>query len=309
MSCEDAYLCGMENDIIILDSVEQFNRQCGFETLHPLVTVVDMAKSTNDFGSQRMHYRLYALWLKNGEGCRLKYGRCYYDYDEGSVVSFAPGQVIQPEPLSETPQSVGLLFHPDLIHGTSLSRKMERYTFFSYNEAEALHLSERERCDYMDILSSIRKELEHPIDKHSRELLCDRIGLLLDLCLRFYDRQFITREVVNKDLLADFDRHLNTYFKDGLAARKGFPTVAYFADKLCLSTGYFGDLIKKETGMTAQRYIQNKIIDLSKRDLLGSTFSVSEIAYSLGFDYPQHFTRLFKKQTGLSPTEYRNQIN
>ena len=138
----------MENDIIILDSVEQFNRQCGFETLHPLVTVVDMAKSTNDFGSQRMHYRLYALWLKNGEGCRLKYGRCYYDYDEGSVVSFAPGQVIQPEPLSETPQSVGLLFHPDLIHGTSLGRKMERYTFFSYNEAEALHLSERERCDW-----------------------------------------------------------------------------------------------------------------------------------------------------------------
>ena len=132
---------------------------------------------------------------------------------------------------------------------------------------------------------------------------------MLDLCLRFYDRQFITREVVNKDLLADFDRHLNTYFKEGLAARKGFPTVAYFADKLCLSTGYFGDLIKKETGMTAQRYIQNKIIDLSKRDLLGSTLSVSEIAYSLGFDYPQHFTRLFKKQTGLSPTEYRNQIN
>ena len=305
------YFCGMGNEIVILDSIEKFNRQCGFETLHPLVSIVDMSQSKNDFGRSRMNYGIYALWLKNGVGCSLKYGRRHYDYAEGTVVSFAPGQMVQTEAIEKnsTPQSIGLLFHPDLIHGTALSRKMERYTFFSYDEAEALHLSERERHDYMEILESIHKELDHPIDKHSRELLCDRIGLLLDLCLRFYDRQFITREVVNKDLLADFDRHLNTYFKEGLAARKGFPTVAYFADKLCLSTGYFGDLIKKETGMTAQRYIQNKIIDLSKRDLLGSTLSVSEIAYSLGFDYPQHFTRLFKKQTGLSPTEYRNQIN
>lgn len=227
------YFCGMGNEIVILDSIEKFNRQCGFETLHPLASVVDMAKAKGDFGTARLNY----------------------------------------------------------------------------GEAEALHLAERERRDYMEILGSIQAELSHSIDKYSRELLCDRIGLLLDLCLRFYDRQFITREVANKDLLADFDRHLNAYFKEGMAARKGLPTVAYFSDKLCLSTGYFGDLIKKETGMTAQRYIQNKIIDLSKRDLLGSTLSVSEIAYSLGFDYPQHFTRLFKKQTGLSPTEYRNQIN
>ena len=305
------YFCSMENEIVILDSIEKFNRQCGFETLHPLVSVVDMAEAKGDFGTARLNYGLYALWLKNGVGCSLKYGRRHYDYAEGTVVSFAPGQMVQTEAIDNNskPQSIGLLFHPDLIHGTTLSRKMERYTYFSYDEAEALHLSERERHDYMEILDSIRKELDHPIDKHSRELLCDRIGLLLDLCLRFYDRQFITREVVNKDLLADFDRHLNGYFKEGMAARKGLPTVAYFADKLCLSTGYFGDLIKKETGMTAQRYIQNMIIDLSKRDLLGSDLPVAEIAYSLGFDYPQHFTRLFKKQTGFSPTEYRNQIN
>ena len=305
------YFCSMENEIILLDSIETFNRVCGFETLHPLVAIVNMAEAKGNFGHARLNYGLYALWLKNGVGCRMKYGRRYYDYQEGTVVSLAPGQMVQTEPLdtATTPQAIGLLFHPDLIHGTTLSRKMERYTYFSYDEAEALHLSERERHDYMEILDSIRKELDHPIDKHSRELLCDRIGLLLDLCLRFYDRQFITREVVNKDLLADFDRHLNAYFKEGLAAQKGLPTVAYFADKLCLSTGYFGDLIKKETGMTAQRYIQNKIIDLSKRDLLGSDLPVAEIAYSLGFDYPQHFTRLFKKQTGFSPTEYRNQIN
>lgn len=301
----------MGNEIVILDSVEKFNRQCGFETLHPLVSIVDMSQSTNDFGRSRLNYGIYALWLKNGVGCSLKYGRRHYDYDEGTVVSFAPGQMVQAEPINAEviPQAVGLLFHPDLIHGTALSRKMERYTFFSYDEAEALHLSMRERHNYMDILESIQKELNHPIDKHSRELLCDRIGLLLDLCLRFYDRQFITREVASQDILANFDRHLYDYFKNGHAERNGFPTVAYFADKLCLSTGYFGDLIKKETGMTAQRHIQNKIIDLSKRDLLGSTLSVTEIATRLGFDYPQHFTRLFKKQTGLSPTDFRNQSN
>ena len=301
----------MGNEIVILDSVEKFNRQCGFETLHPLVSIVDMSQSTNDFGSVRLNYGIYALWLKNGVGCSLKYGRRHYDYDEGTVVSFAPGQMVQAEPINAEviPQAVGLLFHPDLIHGTALSRKMERFTFFSYEEAEALHLSMRERRDYMDILESIQKELNHPIDKHSRELLCDRIGLLLDLCLRFYDRQFITREVASQDILANFDRLLYDYFRDGHAERNGFPTVAYFADRLCLSTGYFGDLIKKETGMTAQRHIQNKIIDLSKRDLLGSTLSVTEIAARLGFDYPQHFTRLFKKQTGLSPTDFRTQSN
>ena len=297
----------MKNEIVFLDSIEKFNRQCGFETLHPLAAVVDMAEAKGDFGTARLNYGLYALWLKNGVGCSLKYGRRHYDYAEGTVVSFAPGQMVQTEAIdtSSTPQSIGLLFHPDLIHGTALSHKMESYTFFSYYDAEALHLSERERREYMEILGSIQAELNHSIDKYSRELLCDRIGLLLDLCLRFYDRQFITREVANKDLLADFDRHLNGYFKEGMAVREGLPTVAYFADKLCLSTGYFGDLIKKETGMTAQRYIQNKIIDLSKRDLLGSDKSIAEIAYSLGFDYPQHFTRLFKKQTGVSPTEYR----
>ena len=297
----------MENEIILLDSVETFNNYCGFDTLHPLVAVVDMADAQKDYGQQRINYGLYALWLKNGTGCRLKYGRRYYDYDEGTVVSFAPGQVIQTEAVdnSNTTQSIGLLFHPDLIYGTSLSHKMERYTFFSYYEAEALHLSKREREQYMEILNSINAELNHPIDKHSRELICDRIELLLDLCLRFYDRQFITREIVNHDLLADFDRYLNAYFRDNKAVENGFPTVSYFADKLCLSRGYFGDLIKKETGMTAQRYIQNKIIDLSKRDLRGTDLSIVEIAFRLGFDYPQHFTRLFKKQTGYSPTEYR----
>ena len=155
------------------------------------------------------------------------------------------------------------------------------------------------------IIESIKRELSHDIDRHSKELLCDNIGMLLDQCLRFYDRQFITREKVNGDVLADFESRLNAYFSEGQARQHGFPTVAGMAGELCFSVGYFGDLIKKETGLTAQQYIQNKIIDLAKQELLGTELSVSDIALNLGFEYPQHFTRMFKKVTGKSPSEFR----
>ena len=224
----------------------------------------------------------------------------------GRVVSFAPGQVVQVEPNgNESASAIGLLFHPDLIHGTSLGRKIERYSFFSYHDAEALHLSEREREQYLMVIESIKRELRHDIDRHSKELLCDNIEMLLDQCLRFYDRQFITREKVNGDVLADFERILNAYFTEGAARNEGFPSVARMADELHFSVGYFGDLIKKETGQTAQQYIQNKIIHLAKEALLGTDLPVSEIALNLGFEYPQHFTRMFKKVTGKSSSEFR----
>ena len=296
----------MEKGIVQLNSIADYCKYCGFELLHPLVAVVDMADAKRHYPECKLNYRLYALWLKQGVGCSIRYGRRSYDYQDGTVVSFAPGQVVQVEPNGDTSaNAIGLLFHPDLIHGTSLGRKIERYSFFSYNDAEALHLSERERVQYLSIINSIREELEHAIDKHSRELLCDHIELLLDLCMRFYDRQFITRERVNGDVLADFERELNDYYASGFASLRGFPSVAWMADKLHFSVGYFGDLIKKETGQTAQQYIQNKIIDLAKQELLGSDLPVSEIAFRLGFEYPQHFTRLFKKVTGKSPSEYR----
>ncbi len=296
----------MEKEIVQLNSIADYCKYCGFELFHPLVAVVDMADAKRHYPECKLNYRLYALWLKQGVGCSIRYGRRSYDYQDGTVVSFAPGQVVQVEPNGDTSaNAIGLLFHPDLIHGTSLGRKIERYSFFSYNDAEALHLSERERVQYLSIINSIREELEHAIDKHSRELLCDHIELILDLCMRFYDRQFITRERVNGDVLADFERELNDYYASGFASLRGFPSVAWMADKLHFSVGYFGDLIKKETGQTAQQYIQNKIIDLAKQELLGSDLPVSEIAFRLGFEYPQHFTRLFKKVTGKSPSEYR----
>ena len=297
----------MEKEIIQLSSVDSYCKTCGFETLNPLVAVVDMAQAKNNYPDCRINYGLYALWLKNGNGCRIKYGRRDYDYQEGTVVSFAPGQIVEVETTSQNTinRSIGLLFHPDLIYGTALGRKISRYTFFSYEESEALHLSAREQEQYMSIIGNIRAELEHAIDKHSKELLCDHIGLLLDICLRFYDRQFITREKVNGDILAGFEKELDDYYRKGHPLEKGFPSVSYFADKLHLSTGYFGDLVKKETGVTAQSYIKNKIIDYSKHLLLESDDSVSGIAYQLGFEYPQHFTRLFKNSTGVSPAEYR----
>ena len=292
--------------IVQLNSIPDYCKYCGFEVLHPLVAVVDMAEAQRNYPECKMNYGLYALWLKQGVGCTIRYGRRNYDYQDGTVVSFAPGQVVQVEPNGETSASaIGLLFHPDLRHGTSLGRKIERYSFFSYHDAEALHLSEREREQYLMVIESIKRELRHDIDRHSKELLCDNIEMLLDQCLRFYDRQFITREKVNGDVLADFERILNAYFTEGVARNNGFPSVARMADELHFSVGYFGDLIKKETGQTAQQYIQNKIIHLAKEALLGTDLPVSEIALNLGFEYPQHFTRMFKKVTGKSPSEFR----
>lgn len=300
----------MEREIIHINSIDAYCKTCGFEVLHPLAAVVDMAEAKQNYPDGKLNFGVYALWLKVGAGCSIKYGRRDYDYQEGTVVSFSPGQVVQVTAGDGTSGTgIGLLFHPDLIHGTSLGRKIDRYTFFSYDEAEALHLSERERAQYLSIVQNIKAELEHAIDRHSRYLICDNIELLLDLCLRFYDRQFITREKVNGDILADFERLLNAYFIDGLAELKGFPTVGSLADRVHLSPSYFGDLIKKETGLTAQEYIQNKIVTLSKQELLGTDMPVSEIAYKLGFEYPQHFTRLFKKVTGMSPVEYRRSVS
>ena len=293
-------------EIVQLNSIPDYCKYCGFEVLHPLVAVVDMAEAQRNYPECKLNYGLYALWLKQGVGCTIRYGRRNYDYQDGTVVSFAPGQVVQLEPNgNESASAIGLLFHPDLIHGTSLGRKIERYSFFSYHDAEALHLSEREREQYLMVIESIKRELRHDIDRHSKELLCDNIEMLLDQCLRFYDRQFITREKVNGDVLADFERILNAYFTEGVARNDGFPSVARMADELHFSVGYFGDLIKKETGQTAQQYIQNKIIHLAKEALLGTDLPVTEIALNLGFEYPQHFTRMFKKVTGKSPSEFR----
>lgn len=294
-------------NIIQLDSVKVYNDLYGLQTLHPLVTVVDLNKAKRMANHVKMNYGVFALFIKHGVGCTLRYGRQVYDYQEGTVVSFAPGQLVQIDmEKEELGQDVcGLIFHPDLIYGSSLAEKMSRYSFFSYSQYEALHLSDVEQGILIGCLRNIQSEIEHPIDDHSRDLLCVHIELFLNYCLRFYDRQFCTRSKANSDVLQRFEHELHDYFDSGRSNRIGLPSVRFFADKACLTPSYFGDLIKKETGKTAQEYIQLAVIDKSKQYLLGSKQSISQIADLLGFQYPQHFIRMFKKQTGFTPKEFR----
>lgn len=291
---------------IVLDSVGRYNELFGLPTAHPLVSVVDLAQATRTVREVVMSYGVYALFLKQVRCGDIRYGRQTYDYQEETVTSFAPGQVVEVRMDPETrPSAKGLLFHPDLIRGTSLGREIKRYSFFAYSSNEALHLSDEEKVIFTDCLNKIRLELERPADSHSKRLIVRNIELLLDYCMRFYERQFATRSVVNKDILVRFEDLLNGYFSSDRSRELGLPTVRYFADKICLSPNYFGDLIKKETGRTPQEYIQAKIIDLSKELILEPGKTVSQVAYDLGFQYSQHFNRVFKKNVGCTPNEYR----
>lgn len=292
--------------IIRLDTVDDYNKLFGFETRHPLVSVVDLKDATRVPKRFTVNYGIYAVFLKDTRCGTLRYGRQKYDYQEGTVTSFAPGQVVETE-MDENvkPAARGVLFHPDIIKGTSLGQEIRSYSFFSYSSNEALHLSLREREIFSDCLDKISLELDHSIDRLSKRLISRNIQLLLDYCLRFYERQFITRAETNGTVLSRFENLLDEYFENSSAQTEGLPTVRYFADKVCLSPNYFGDLVKKETGKTPQEYIQNKIIDLAKEMIIGTDKTVSEIAYELGFQYSQHFSRIFKKNVGCTPLEYR----
>ena len=293
-------------EVIKLDTVDQYNRLFGLETLHPLVSVVNLSEATRFPTHFTMNYGVYALFLKNVKCGDIRYGRQIYDYQEGTVTSFAPGQVVEVDmPQGVRPNAHGLLFHPDLIKGTSLGQDIKHYSFFSYASAEALHLSEEEKGIFMDCLEKIEMELQHPIDKHSKRLISRNIELLLDYCMRFYERQFITRSESNKSVLVKFEALLDDYFQSDKPQTDGLPSVKYFADKVFLSPNYFGDLIKKETGKSAQEYIQTRMIDMAKEMIAGTEKTVSQIAYELGFQYSQHFNRIFKKNTGYTPGEYR----
>lgn len=297
------------DQIIKLENVDRYNDLYGLETLHPLVSIVDLTKATKRVNHIQMNYGLYALFLKQTRSCNIKYGRTSYDYEEGTIVCFAPGQIAGVDTIEDevAPQVYGIVFHPDLIRGTALGKSIKNYTFFSYAVNEALHLSEQERGIVMDCLEKISLELEHAIDKHSKALIAMNIELLLNYCMRFYERQFISRSDANKDTLARFEQLLDDYFQSDLPMHDGLPSVKYFADKICLSPNYFGDMLKKGTGKTPQERIQEKVIELAKEHIVNTDKTVSEIAYTLGFQYPQHLCRVFKKRTGCTPNEYRLQ--
>lgn len=297
-------------ETIKLDSIDTYNRIYGLTTYNPLVTVIDLKKATKRFDRLRMEYGVYALFLKNGVNCTLKYGREYYDYQEGTVVCFSPGQVIDVDSTGEplAPDVVGLMFHPDLIYGTPLAEKIGAFGFFRYSQREALHLSEREREIFLDCLDKIREETEHPIDNHSSALISANIQVLLEYLSRFYDRQSMTRHRVNSTVVANFEKELEALYSDGKVLAE-VPKVTYFAEKANLSPGYFSDLIKRETGTAPKDFIALRLVNEAKRRLAATDNDVSVIAYDLGFQYPQHFTRLFKRITGKSPSLFRNEFS
>jgi AraC-like DNA-binding protein len=296
-----------------INSISQAHQSVGLPApKHPMVSVVKTVdfKPTIDFNGLKVINNLYQITLKS-KGCgNLMYGKNSYDYEEGTLIFTAPGQVtvFEGEMPNENNSDSGwtLAFHPDLIRKSNLADKISLYSFFNYEVNEALHLSEDELKTIEELLDKIVKEYSQNLDKHSQNLIVSNIELLLDYCTRFYDRQFYTRSNLNLDLVSKFEKLLKKYYETSLVDEKGLPTVQYLARQLNFSTNYLSDLLKKETGKTAQEHIHLFIIEQAKNKLMNSKNSISEIGYSLGFEYPQHFSNLFKLKTGFSPSEYRS---
>jgi AraC family transcriptional activator of pobA len=288
------------------ETISEYNAFNNHETLHPLVSVIDLSKA-RPRRLARSYFGFYTAMLKDVKCGDLHYGKHTYDYQEGTLVFLGPGQIAGHDDSGKlyNPKGYALAFHPDLIRGTPLGQHILDYSFFSYDVSEALHISERERQVVLDCLAKIDAELRQSIDKHSKKLIVSNIELFLNYCTRFYDRQFITRDNVHRGILERFENMLNEYFLSDKPQSIGLPSVAWCAAELHLSANYFGDLIKKETGKSPQEYIQAKVIDIAKEKIFDRTRSVSEIAYTLGFKYPQHFSRLFKQRVGYTPNEYR----
>lgn len=280
----------------------------GAEILHPLVCVVDFSELPPiRYANLRRISDYYAIYLKGSKHTALRYGRRTYDYEEGTLVFVAPGQVAGSEEDGAYHQVKGyvLMFHPDLLRDTPLAQTMKRYSYFSYDINEALHLSETEKEVFVECLKQIKNELLH-FDEYSTTLVADYIKLVLDYCVRFYDRQFQTRTTENHDILARLERLLDEYFTSSLPIEKGLPNVQYCADKLCLSANYLSDLIRKETGISALKHIHLKTLETAKLRLDDKSKSVNQIADELGYSSSQHFSNWFKKMNGCTPNEYRN---
>jgi AraC-like DNA-binding protein len=299
-------------ELFQIDSISQAHQAMGLPTpKHPLVSVVrtkDFVPKQN-FNGVRVINNLYQVTLKQ-LGCgNLMYGKNSYDYEKGTLVFTSPGQVtvFEGEMPTDNDSDPGwtLAFHPDLIRKSTLSQKIDGYSFFNYDANEALHLSEEELETIEGLLDKIVKEYSQNLDKHSQNLIISNIELLLDYCTRFYDRQFYTRTNLNTDVVSKFERLLKAYYLNNLVTELGMPSVQYFAKELNFSSNYLSDLLKKETGKSTQELIHLHIVERAKNTLLNSSLSVSEIGYSLGFEYPQHFSNLFKLKTGMSPSEFK----
>lgn len=301
------------SDFLRIKSISQLHQMIGYDKpKHPLITILDYSKleTSATYYDVKIVIDFYIISLKTPSPTSLQYGRQYYDFEEGTMMFMSPGQVFSIHDFNAeaTFQGWGIFFHPDLIVNTPLGKKIHNFNFFSYSVAEALHLSDEEKHALLFIVDSIRNEYSKNIDQYSHDIIITALEQLLNHAQRFYGRQFITRQKQNSDLLSTFELLVAKYFSSDEILRNGLPTVEYFADKLSLSAAYLSDLLKKEIGKTTKEYLRERIVEKAKVKLLNSSDTVSEIAYSLGFAYPQYFNRLFKEKTGMTPLEYR-QLN
>ncbi len=281
---------------------------------HPLISVIynkDL-KTVSGINGVRIINHLYTVIFKSSDACSsFSYGKSSYDYEEGTLVFTSPGQVMEfenngAENEQIDPDGWSLVFHPDIFRNSTLSDKKNKYSFFQYDSNEALHVSEKEKSSLEDLLKKIVQEYSQMLDRHSQNLIISNIELFLDYCLRFYDRQFFSRANLNSDIISKFERFLINYYEANKASHHGIPNVEHCAKQLNLSPNYLSDILKRETGKTALEHIHFFIIERAKDSLLNSSDPISRIAYSLGFEYPQHFSNLFRSKTGFSPKEFRH---
>lgn len=297
-------------EIRVVDHISEYDEMVGAETLHPLVNVIHFAQlpPIRPYRMRRLG-GFYAIYLKGPQYTKLHYGQTTYNYKEGALVFFAPGQVVGSEDDGIYRQMEGhaLLFHPDLLKGTPLAQAMSQYSYFAYDVNEALLPTEKEKQLFVEILGRIEDELRQG-DEHSIPIILDYIKLILDYCVRFYHRQFAARKVQNEDVLAQFERLIETYFAEGTPLREGVLTVKYCADRLHLSPNYFNDLIHRTTGISALKFIHRKMLAQAQTLLSATPKRVNEIAYELGFSQSQNFSNWFRKNAGCTPNQFRNMI-
>jgi len=296
-------------EIKVLDTIGKYCETFGFSNRHTLVEVVT-CNEPEKLKPYTINWGFYALYLKDMASCTITYGKTKYDHGDKSIIAFAPGQVCAFEAIpGKDPKFKGVLFHPDFIHNTALGRAIKRYNFFNYEANEALHLTPAEFRIIQNLIEIIDFELTGDMDSHSRDIVTTNILLLLDYCDRFYDRQFKERTQLNHDVLIRFENLIDEYISSGRGEFNGIPSVKYFSDKICLSPNYFSDLVKRETGISPKEYISRRLLETAKELLLAQTLSITQISQRLGFQYPQHFTRFFKKFTNITPAQFRQSQN
>ena len=291
-----------------IKNVGDYSRYLGCEEQHPLVCVIDYAE-VSPVRHSLNNYSVYGIFFHDEAEIDLAYGCGKYDYKKGTVICVAPGQIGGKEDNGEEVMLTGwaLLFHPDLLHGTPLEKSIRNYSFFDYRVNEALHMTDEEHDILVSLMRQIREELQKKHDELQDTIIVGYINLVLNFCQRFYNRQFITRKLENSDILVRFNNLLQSYYGEKLQLTLGLPTVQYCADKLCMSPNYFGDMFKKMTGDTASDHIRKYVIQLAKNGLAGGA-PITQVAYELGFEYTQHFSRMFKKQTGVTPSAYCQEL-